>query len=184
MSLARIYSIDLAEVRLPLPDKDLKYLSLPFDFRNQVNSSSGPEVILRGDFAGKEQEWIGSLSHIEGEFDSRSRMIHAVARVADPYSEQNEAPLTVGMYVHADIMGKKVSDLIEVPRTALRNQNQLLIIDKDNRIHFRNAEIFRIDGEVVYISNGIKDNELICISQPKTVVEGMKVTPIHEIEVN
>jgi RND family efflux transporter MFP subunit len=183
MSLARIYSIDVAEVRLPLPDKDLKYLSLQFDFRNQVNSGSGLEVILSGDFAGDKQEWVGSLSHIEGEFDSRSRMIHAVVRIVDPYSEQNNAPLTVGMYVHAEILGKKVIGLIGVPRTALRNQNQILIVDKENRIHFRNAEIFRIDGEVVYISDGIKDNELICISQPKTVVDGMKVTPIQESEV-
>ena len=180
MGLARIYSIDVAEVRLPLPDKDLKYLSLPFDFRSQVNTSSGPEVVLRGDFAGKEQELVGSLSHIEGEFDPRSRMIHAVARVSDPYSDQNEAPLTIGMYVHAEIIGKRVIGLIEVPRTVIRNQNQLLIVDEGNRIHFRNAEIFRIDGEVVYISDGIKDNELICISQPKTVVDGMKVTPIKE----
>jgi RND family efflux transporter MFP subunit len=184
MSLARIYSIDVAEVRLPLPDKDLKYLGLPFDFRNQVNSEDGPEVILSGDFAGENRNWIGKLSHIEGEFDSRSRMIHTVARVSDPYSEQYEAPLTVGMYVHAEIIGKKVNGLIEIPRVALRNQNQVLVVDSDNRIHFRDVGLFRIDGEVVYISDGIKDNELICVSQPKTVVDGMEVTPIQEIEAN
>ncbi len=184
MSLARIYSIDVAEVRLPLPDKDLKYLSLPFDFRNRGSSSTGPDVILRGNFAGKEQQWSGKLSHIEGEFDSRSRMIHAVARVADPYGEQNEAPLAVGMYVHAEIIGKKVGGLIKVPRAALRNQNQLLVVDEKNRMHFREVDIYRIDGENIYIEGGIKDNEWICISQPKTVVDGMKVTPINETEEN
>ena len=180
MSLARVYSIDVAEVRLPLPDKDLKYLSLPFDFRNKVDSKVGSEVVLRGDFAGETREWIGKLSHIEGEFDSRSRMIHTVARVSDPYGEQYDAPLTVGMYVHAEIIGKKVDGLIEIPRVALRNQNQVLVVDSENRIHFKTVEIFRVDGEVIYISGGIMDNELICVSQPKTVVDGMKVTPIRE----
>jgi RND family efflux transporter MFP subunit len=184
MSLAIIYSIDTAEVRLPLPDNELKYLSLPFDFRNQTKTGPGPEVVLRGDFAGENRQWFGTLSHIEGEFDPRSRMIHTVARVVDPYSEQYDAPLTVGMYVHAEIIGKKVNGLIEIPRVALRNQNQVLIVDKENRIHFRDAEIFRIDGEVVYISAGIDDNELICVSQPKTVVDGMQVTPIRETEVS
>lgn len=184
MSLATIYSIDVAEIRLPIADKELKYLSLPFDFRNQSDATQGPEAILRGDFAGENREWLGTLSHIEGEFDPRSRMIHAVARVIDPYSENYEAPLTVGMYVHAEIIGKKVEGLIEIPRVALRNQNQVLIIDKENKIHFRNAEIFRIDGEKVYISDGIEDNELICVSQPKTVVDGMQVTPFREAEVN
>jgi RND family efflux transporter MFP subunit len=182
MSLARVYSIDVAEVRLPLPDKDLKYLGLPFDFRNQADTKVGPEVILSGDFAGETREWIGKLSHIEGEFDSRSRMIHTVVRVSDPYGEQYEAPLTVGMYVHAEIIGNKVDGLIEIPRVAIRNQNQVLVVDDNNQIHFRNTEIFRIDGELVYISDGIKDNEMICISQPKTVVDGMKVTPIIETE--
>jgi RND family efflux transporter MFP subunit len=180
MTLATVYSIDVAEVRLPLPDKDLKYLGLPFDFRHQLNSNSRPEVILSGEFAGENQTWLGKISHIEGEFDPRSRMIHLVARVSDPYSKQYEAPLTVGMYVHAEIMGKKVGGLIEIPRTALRNENQVLIVDDNSRIHFRNAEIFRIDGEDVYISGGIDNNELICVSQPKTVVDGMQVTPIQE----
>lgn len=184
MSLARIYSIDVAEVRLPLPDKDLKYLSLPFDFRNRANDGNGPEVILNGDFAGENRQWLGKLSHIEGEFDPRSRMIHTVARVIDPYSEQYAAPLTVGMYVNAEIVGKKVDGLIEIPRVALRNQNQVLVVDHENRIHFRDTEIYRIDGEVVFISGGIDDNELICVSQPKTVVDGMQVTPIHESEIN
>jgi RND family efflux transporter MFP subunit len=182
MSLAIIYSIDVAEVRLPLPDKELKYLSLPFDFRNQTDDGKGPEVVLSGDFAGENRQWLGTLSHIEGEFDPRSRMIHTVVRVVDPYSEQYEAPLTVGMYVHAEIIGKKVDGLIEIPRVALRNQNQVLVVDNENRIHFRDTDIFRIDGEVIYISAGIDDNELICVSQPKTVVDGMQVTPIRETE--
>jgi len=80
------------------------------------------------------------------------------------------------------IIGKKVDGLIEIPRVALRNQNQILVVDNDNRIHFRNTEVFRIDGEVVYISGGIENNELICVSQPKTVVDGMQVTPIRETE--
>jgi hypothetical protein len=88
------------------------------------------------------------------------------------------------MYVHAEIIGKKVDGLIEIPRVALRNQNQVLVVDQEDRIHFRNAEIFRIDGEKVYISDGIEENELICVSQPKTVVDGMQVTPIQESEVN
>jgi hypothetical protein len=86
------------------------------------------------------------------------------------------------MYVHAEIIGKKVDGLIEIPRVALRNQNQVLVVDNDNRIHFRDVEVFRIDGEVAYISAGIDDKEMICVSQPKTVVDGMEVTPISETE--
>ena len=47
-------------------------------------------------------------------------MIHTVARVLDPYSEKYEAPLTVGMYVHAEIIGKKVDDGTRTGSTAGR----------------------------------------------------------------
>ena len=182
MSLARIYSIDVAEVRLPLPDKDLKYLDLPGDFRFKKNPDHRPKVILRGSFAGSEHQWTGILSHIEGELDSRSRMIHLAVLVSDPYGKNHPVPLTVGMYVQAEIIGKKVQNLVVVPREAMRNQNQILIVDGENKLRSREVGIYRIDAEIVYLDKGIDDGELICLSAIKTMVEGMDVLPITENE--
>ncbi len=182
MSLARIYSIDVAEVRLPIPDKDLKYLDLPRDFRLKDNPGHRPEVILSGDFAGSKHQWTGNLTHIEGELDARSRMIHAAAQVPDPYGKKHEVPLTAGMYVKAEIIGKKVSNLVVVPREVLRGQNQILIVDKENHLYTRKIGIYRIEGESVYIDSGLENGELVCLSQLKTVVEGMDVSPVAEAE--
>jgi len=182
MSLARIYSIDFAEVRLPLPDKDLKYLDLPHDFRLKDNPGHRPIVFLKGEFAGSEHQWSGELSHIEGELDSRSRMIHAAVQVPDPYGKHQQVPLTVGMYVQGEIIGKTVADLVIIPREAIRNLNQILIIDNENRLYSREISIYRIDGEFIYVNKGIESGELICLSAIKTVVEGMNVSPIAETE--
>ena len=52
-------------------------------------------------------------------------------------------------------------------------------------INWHTGDVVRSDislGENIYIEGGIKDNEWICISQPKTVVDGMKVTPVTETD--
>jgi RND family efflux transporter MFP subunit len=179
MSLATIYSIDAAEVRLPIPDQDLAYVDVPFDARGQA-LTNGPKVVLSAKFAGKEHEWTGRITHTEGEIDSRSRMMYIVAQVKNPYSSNSEAPLTIGMFVNAEILGESVAGLVAVPRTALRNSDQILIVDEQNHLRFRNVTIYRSDQDVVYVESGIEAGEYICLSAPATAVDGMKVSPIEE----
>ena len=179
MSLATLYSIDAAQVRLPLPDHDLAYLNLPFDARGQ-SLKNGPHVILRATFAGSEREWIGHITHIEGEIDSRSRMIYAVAQVQNPYAKKYDVPLTVGMFVNAEILGTSVAGLVSVPRIALREKSQVLIVDEQNRLQFRTVNIYRSDNDRVFVDAGIEEGDLVCLSNPATAVAGMKVTPIEE----
>ena len=118
--------------------------------------------------------------HLEGEIDARSRMIFAVVRVKNPYKTKNNSPLTVGLFVNAEIMGKTVGNLVAVPRAALRNNDQILIVDEGDRLRFRKVSIYRSGAHFVYINEGIHEGEIICLSQPKTVMDGMQVTPIYE----
>ncbi|MCG8605164.1 efflux RND transporter periplasmic adaptor subunit, partial [bacterium] len=109
MTLATIYAIEYAEVRLPLPDHELAFLDMPFDYRNPRSGHKGPAVTLKARFAGRDQHWFGYISRIEAEVDARSRMIHAVVRVEDPYSSGSngtQTPLAVGLFVEAAIEGK------------------------------------------------------------------------------
>ncbi|MFQ5627648.1 MAG: efflux RND transporter periplasmic adaptor subunit [bacterium] len=175
--VAQIYAVDWAEVRLPLPDNDLAFLDIPLSFRGNNSDHVGPEVILRGNFAGRVHEWRGFIARLEGEIDARSRMVYAVARVENPYgkSSDNRPPLAIGMFVDAEIIGVSIDDLIAIPRSALRDNSQVLIVDQDNRLRFRNVEIFRIDTDTVIIESGLENGETLCISPLETVVDGMHV---------
>ena len=51
--IAKIYAVDFAEVRLPIPDRDLPYLDLPLDYRGEEKPAEGPKVDIRSTFAGK-----------------------------------------------------------------------------------------------------------------------------------
>ena len=121
VAIAELYAVDFAEVRLPLADEELEFLDLPLDRRDA--NVPGPEVALSALFAGRMQNWKGSIVRVEGEIDAATRMVHAVARIRDPYDRSGQrggAPLASGMFVNAEIQGVELTDVIGVPRDAIR----------------------------------------------------------------
>ena len=177
--LAMVYAVDYVEVRLPVSDDALAYIDMPFNFRGERNRESAPKVILRARFAGQDQSWEGYLSRIEGEIDPQSRMIYLVARVEDPYGQRRkmqQVPLTVGLFVEAEIFGRQVSDVVEIPRAALRNGSQVLVVDDQERLYHREVEVIREEGDIAYLRGGLQAGEKICISPLAAVVDGMPVT--------
>jgi RND family efflux transporter MFP subunit len=176
-SFASIYSSKSVEVRLPVADRQLAYLDLPLGYRGELSDELAPEVILFTDYGGQQYEWIGKLVRTEAEIDSKSRMVYAIVRVENE-TESQRPPLPIGLFVAASIKGKTVNNIISLPRAALRNQQQVLVVDKDNRLRYRPVEVMRFEKNNVIISAGIEDGEVINISPIQTVIDGMRVNPI------
>lgn len=95
-AIATLYAVDFAEIRLPVPDRELAFLDVPLVPRllaqdPGVTSDPGNETVagspvaLTAEFAGRLHHWNGTLIRTEGELDPRTRMVHLVARVQDPY---------------------------------------------------------------------------------------------------
>ena len=180
-TIANIYAIDYVEVRLPIADQQLAYLDLPLAQRGELDEVTAPSVTLSADFAGQNYEWMGSLVRTEAEIDSRSRMVQAVARIsADGVSENSPeaVPPPVGLFVHAEIQGRPAENIIVVPRAAIRNASEVLVVDDDNRLRLRSVELLRVYGEEAFISGGLHKGELIIISPLQAVVDGMRVEPL------
>jgi RND family efflux transporter MFP subunit len=177
--VGRIYAVDYAEVRLPLPDHDLAALGIPFGFDGPRPGTPGPEVVLKAEFGGREATWSGRIDRIEGEIDPRSRMIHAVARVEDPYGLRDGAParppLAVGLFVEAEILGKELQGAFAVPRAALGDDGRLRVIDPEMRLRAREVEIARIEGDTAVVVSGLDDGELVCLSRTGPAMDGMPV---------
>ena len=180
-SLASLYSVDFAEVRLPIADAELAYLNLSLAYRGQTPSKPGPRVILQSEFGGKYHKWIGRIVRTEGEIDPQTRMVHAIVQVKDPYgrgSKENRPPLAVGMFVEAEIQGKWVKNIVALPRNVLRG-DQVMIIDEDSRLQFRKIEILRLEENEVLVLSGLEEGELVCLSTLEIPVNGMEVRVIE-----
>ncbi len=180
-AVAVLYAVDFAEVRLPVRDEELAYLDLPLVYRDDV-PGPGNEVILRARFAGKEHEWRGEVVRTEGELDPKSRMVHVVARVADPYGrDSGRPPLSIGLFVEAEILGARLERAVVLPRSALRSGNQVLVVDSDSRLRYRPVEVVRRAGDEAVIGAGLEAGDRVCLSPLEAAVDGMAVR-INEAE--
>jgi len=176
--VATVYAIDYVEIRLPLPDGELAFLDIPMGFANAGTGKRGPKVTLQAEFAGESHQWQGYIDRIEGEIDARSRMVHVVARVEKPYSQQGDAerpPLAVGMFVKANIHGHQLEDVFILPRAALRENNRVYVVDARQTLRFRDVTVVRYIGDNIIVNAGIQDGERLCISTLDAVIDGMAV---------
>jgi len=108
-------------------------------------------------------------------------MVNVVARVPDPYARSNgRPPLSVGLFVDAEIQGQTLSNLVELPRSALRGQDQVLVVDEDTRLRFRQVDVLRRANDMVYITGGLAQGDQVCISALQSTVDGMLVRLMDE----
>ncbi len=174
-SVAMIYATDIAEVRLPIHDEELAFLDLSLIPMSE-KVAQPVNVILRARFGGEEHEWFGKIVRTEGELDPKTRMINLVASVSNPYATLgNRPPLSVGLFVEAEIQGSKVDNVVVLPQIAIRNHNQVYIVDRDDRLRFRDVDILRVDRGNVYIRSGLAEGERICTSTLESALDGMLV---------
>lgn len=171
--IADVYSTDYAEVTLPIPDEEAAFLDLPL---GRARMEQGPPVILRASFAGREYQWRGRIVRTAGEIDPQTRTINAVARVDDPYAAQDDrAPLAVGLFVRAEILGRTLPDAYVLPRAALQGRDTVYVVDSEGRLQFREVEVVRRDAERVVIGAGLAPGARVVVSSLEAPVEGMRV---------
>ena len=180
-TIAALYSIDYAEVRLPVRDVDLAFL--PLSLANKQNGEPPPKARLRAEFAGAEHFWVADVVRTEGELDPLTRMVNVVAQVPTPYEPEGASPpLTVGLFVEAEIFGNWLEDVFVVPRTALQEGGQVYVVGDDGRLSFRDVAVLRRTGETLYLHGELAPNDVICLSPLANAAEGQQVRAVLESE--
>jgi len=194
-AVARLYSIEYAEIAVPVPDEDLTWLVLPSPSASPATAAAEPQVrgpagedardpgtmrvapaaVVRGRYAGRQHEWPGRVVRLEGELDPRSRMAHVVIEVEDPYGSSPDAPLMVGMFVEVEIAGRQVDGVRSMPGSALRPGSTIWVAGPDGVLLVRPVEVLRSDGEDLLMRAEVAADERIITSRIRAVTDGMKV---------
>lgn len=176
------FAVESAEVRLPLSDADLAFLDLPAPGRR---SDARPEVRLTGSVGGQRGEWLGEIIRTEGVIDENTRLSYAVVRIIDPYGlieESRQLPLPMGTFVSADIAGRSAAGLMELPRSALRSGDTLLIAGADDRLEIRQVDVVRSTPSSVYIHNALHAGDRIITTAIQAPIPGMAIRPREQAE--
>jgi multidrug efflux pump subunit AcrA (membrane-fusion protein) len=103
-------------------------------------------------------------------------MVNLVARVAEPYgSASGQAPLAVGLFVEAEILGRQLQEVVELPRIAMVGPKTVFVIDNDQRLRRTEVEVLRKRGDSVLVGGGLANGDRVCLTPMDDAVEGMRV---------
>lgn len=171
--LGTVFATATAEIRLPLTDSDLGFVNLP---DAGATGAAGPAVRLTAVRKGVPTSWTGNIVRTEGVVDETSRVTYAIAKIDDPYALQRSgSALPIGTFVSAEIEGASESDVLRVPRAALRGSDQIMVMDADSTLRIRSVGVARTNADWAYLSAGVSEGEQVIMTVLESPVNGMLV---------
>ena len=179
-ALGVTYAVGTAEIRLPLSSSEASFLDLPV----AVTSTPGegntpfPPVRLFADSGGAEQSWEGVIIRTEGVLDDKSRVMYAVAEIQDPYGvlgTDRPVPLRFGTFVRAEIEGRRMENIVVLPRKVLTTDETILVANAEGELEVRDVDVLRKDARSVYVGGGLESGDLVITTSIDAPIPGMKL---------
>jgi len=180
-TLGVIFAIDFAEVRLPIAGRELAFLRLPemsgdppvdVELRNAVNETSAAA-------------WQGRIVRTEGTLDENSLELFAIARVEDPFGLRSKSPpLRIGQPVVGLIAGRVLTNVLALPRVAVRQLDQIHLVDR-TALTLQARTIVPIWSDAAYIivrDPAIADGSWISTTHLVYAPDGSRVEIIPNVE--
>jgi hypothetical protein len=101
----------------------------------------------------------------------------------DPFGkrEDQSAPLKIGQFVEAEIVGVPLADVFVLPRSAVRAGNEIILITRENRL--RRLTITPLAGDAKHIvisaldDKGPTEGDVLCVTPIPFPVDGARVLP-------
>lgn len=177
-AVAKIYDTDVAQVRLPLTDRQVALLDLPLNYTNEEqHGAAGAAVQLRARFAGRQWQWQGRIVRTDASIDIDSRVVYAVAEVEKPFAREagsERPPLSPGLFVNATISGRQIGGVSELPRSALRNDGTVMTIDAQQRARSRDVRVLQSSEGLIWVQ-GLAAGERVIVREPRLIFAGSEV---------
>lgn len=171
-AVAEIYATDIVDVALPLNDSQLGALKLPMN----ANVDLGSPVTLSTDFGGREWQWQAKIRRVQAVVDRQSRTVNAIAEVLEPFESQasGRPPLTPGMFVRAEIPTPPMPNLVQLPASALRSDNTVLLVGDGDKLIRQSVIVQRRTEQWAWVA-GLKEGSRIVRAQTGLLIAGLKV---------
>lgn len=168
--IGRIHTEASVNVRLPLGSQQLSWLPLP---ASGFGASSAAQVQIHGRVAAARQHWDAQLIRAEG-IDAATQQLDVIARVDAPFADI-AAPLRPGQFVDATIEGSVLESVFVIPRSAVRERREVLVLDENLEVHRREISIAWSDDEVFVVNGGLVEQEILVLTRLAVVADGTPV---------
>ncbi len=180
-SLGVVFAIDFAEVRLPVAARELACLDLP-----ELPEDLPVEVELRDALdEASDTVWKAKIVRTEGALDRNSLELFAIARVEDPFGRKSGHPaLRIGQPVMGSIAGNVLDKVVALPRGAVRQLDQIFLVDKDDLtlISKTIVPLWSDEENIIIRDPSIEDGAWLSTTRLVYALDGAKVEIIPNIE--
>lgn len=167
-TVAELYTSEELEVRLPLGLEDFGFL------KRDGNGNVTGGVVLRGTIGATGYEWTGTLARVDPEIDRETLSAAVVVRVAETEGSVFPYP-PVGLFVDAELEGKVLDDVAEIPRRALLEGDRVIVVEGEDKIDFRDVEVLRLNKGTVVVGEGLEASDRVVLTRLSMPVVGMEV---------
>ena len=163
-------------IQVTIPFSQLKWVKFP------ENGQPGAEAqVILDTGNGESAMWKGRVLRLLGDLDPLGRMARLVVSVTDPLNlsrnSSSQFPLLLGSYVEAKIDAGQLEDTLRIPRSALREGNQIWVVGDDHLLKILPATVLWPEKETVLISNNLKAGDQLIVSDLPVALPGMEVDP-------
>ncbi|PMG48753.1 efflux transporter periplasmic adaptor subunit [Vibrio lentus] len=142
--IATLYSIDEVEVSVPLSES--QWLSLPSSDNSQLKQQPWPVTLSSSD---GQFQWQGYVERVEQHLQQDTRQRSLIVKVDNPLEQDKD--LYPGTFVQATISGKQLTQLWELPASALSQQGDLWLVDNNSQLSKSNAHVEFEKSGLIYI---------------------------------
>ena len=167
--LADLVGTDTYWVQVSLPVDRLRWVQVP---NGDQGAGSEVDIFYRAD-----NVKTGRVARLLPDLSKEGRMARLLIEVADPLDlqakDEKQPMLLIGEFVRVSIEGEELHNVYRVPRSALRNDREVWIVDEESKLAIRPVKTIWRDQDTVVVQDGFKPGGALVISDIPAPVAGM-----------
>ncbi len=152
--LGEIINSDKLEVEVPIPAKDVEWIS-----QNKIITLTSEEI---------SGTWTGRINRIGTRIDDRTQTVPAFISIDGPGRNR----LFEGSFLRAEIPGEIIKNAIAIPRRAIYEEKFAYII-KNGKFDYREVDITFEDTESYVVNQGLANGDTLVVELMQGVAPGM-----------
>lgn len=164
--IVRLAQSGLLRLRLPIPEDDVQFIHV------------GDPIQIRVDAIGR--SFTGKVVRFTRNVDFETRTMETEVDV-----ENQDLSIAPGMYANAELELAHADNVVTIPVEALvlhNNQNEVYVLDADNRVHVRPVTVGLRGARLAEIKSGLQQGDRVILGGQQKYAEGEQVTPILTAE--
>ncbi|HEB63680.1 MAG TPA: efflux RND transporter periplasmic adaptor subunit, partial [Gammaproteobacteria bacterium] len=110
----------------------------------------------------------GTVQSIKPMVGQEDHMAQIIVAIKDPMAlktaNKNQPKLMAGAFVRVEMMGRTLADVLHIPESSLHEGSFIWVMNKNDTLDIRSADIRWRESGVVYIANQLEAGERLIVS--------------------